>query len=126
MNVLRRCRSFHVDTRSCSVRRQKEIQMRKILIAAAIAIGAALAAPAQASEALPPTIALQLDEQPVEFTQSAASHRRHMIIQQNMRQLRHGRGYVRGYGPGGRYGYGRAYGHRRGYGPRPGYGYRRF
>lgn len=80
--------------------------MRKLIVIGALAIGAAVTAPAQASEALPPAVAQHLDKAPVEFTWSAAAERRHMI----MRSQRRGHG-----------GYGRGYG----YGPRPGYGYRR-
>lgn len=68
---------------------------------------------AHASETLPAATAQQLDQQPAEFTQSAASQRRHMIIRETMRQQRYGN---RGYGHR-RYGYGPRYGH----GPRPGY-----
>lgn len=89
--------------------------MRTIVVLAALGIGLSLAAPAKASESLPPAIAAQLDQQPAEFTWSAAAERRHMIMRETMRQQRYGRGY--GYGP--RPHYGRGYG----YGPRPGYGY---
>lgn len=96
--------------------------MRKLLILAAFAIGAAVTAPAQASETLPPALAQHLDKAPAEFTWSAAAERRHMIMRNTMRQQRYGRGYGYrgGYGYGRpHYGYGRPY-----YGPRHGY-YRR-
>lgn len=105
--------------------------MRKILILAAFAFGAVATAPAQASEALPPAMAQQLAGQPAEYTMSAAAQRRHMMIEETMRQQRRDqrRGYDRGR-PGPRYGYDRGYGPRpgygRGYGPPPGYGYRRY
>lgn len=90
---------------------------RNIMFALIGALGLASAAvmvpnAASASESLPASVADRLGNQPVEFTQSAASQRRHMMIEQNMRAQR---GYGRGYGPR------RAYGPPRGYGPR-GYG----
>ena len=95
--------------------------MRKLLMIGAVAMGAAFAAPAQATEALPHPLAQHLDHAPAEFTWSAAAERRHMIMRETMRQQRYGRGY--GYGPRHGYGYGRRYG-----GPppwAPAHGYRR-
>ena len=82
--------------------------MRKLLIFAAIAIGSALTAPAMASEALPKSLAERLDKAPAEYSWSAAAERRHMIMEETMRQQRYGRGYgsPRGYGPPRGYGYG--------------------
>lgn len=85
---------------------------------------------ALANEALPAAIADRLDGHAVEFTQSAASQRRHMMIEQQMRAQRgYGRGPAygrRGYGPPrGYYGPRRGYGYGpRPYGPPPGYGRR--
>ncbi|UZF95590.1 hypothetical protein [Bosea sp. NBC_00550] len=102
--------------------------MRNLLIAAAVAFGG-LTAAAMASEAVPQSLAEHLDKAPAEFTQSAASQRRHMIMEETMRQQRRdqyrgggygrGPGYGRGYGPGPRY-YGPHPGYRR---PPPPYGY---
>lgn len=89
--------------------------MRKLLILTTIAIGSALAAPAMASEALPKELAQRLDKATAAYSWSAAAERRHMIIEETMRQQRYGRGY--GYGPRG-YGPPRGYG----YGPGPGWG----
>ena len=95
--------------------------MRHILIAAAIALGAA-ATPAAAGEAFGG--ASRLDQLEATYVRHNREHRM-WEIQRNMeRQQRHGydrrgRGYDRGYG----YGYGRRYG-----GPpphAPAYGYRR-
>lgn len=89
--------------------------MRKLLILATIALGSAFAAPAMASEALPKELAARLDKAPAEYSWSAAAERRHMIMEETMRQQRYGRGG--GYGPRG-YGPPRGYG----YGPGPGWG----
>jgi hypothetical protein len=77
---------------------------------------AAASTPALAGEAVPAAIARHLDEQPAEFTASAAKMRRMAIIQHNLNRQNHygNRGYGRGPGYGPRPGYG--------YGPRPGYG----
>jgi hypothetical protein len=110
---------------------REENRMRRFLIASAFAVSAAtamLAAPAaEAGEALAPSVARQLDGQPLAFSASAAKRERMMIIQQNMARQRHYEnrgGYGRGYGGYGRgYGYGRRHG-----GPpawAPAYGYRR-
>ncbi|WNJ92485.1 hypothetical protein [Bosea sp. 685] len=81
------------------------------LASAAIATSTAV----NAAEALPATVAHQLDGQAAEFTMTAAKQRRLMIIEETQRQQRYGR---RGYGRGPGYGYGP----RRGYdGPPPGY-----
>lgn len=95
------------------------------IVGAFALVGSSLiAAPsANAGQALPPAVAGELDRQPIEYSQSAASQRRHMIMRETMRQQRYGnRGhaYGRGYGPRPGYGYSR------GYGPRPAYGYRRY
>ena len=87
--------------------------MRKLLIFTAIALGSGLAVPAMASEAVPRELAQRLDKATVAYSWSAAAERRHMIIEETMRQQRYGRGY----------GYGRGYSPPRGYGPPPGYGY---
>lgn len=101
--------------------------MRKLIIAAAIALGSLSAASAMASPAVPQALASRIDKLPAEFTWSAAAERRHMIMRETERQQRYGqgprRGYDRGYGPGPRYSYGP--GPRHGYGPGPGPGYRR-
>lgn len=112
--------------------------MRLPIIAAALAIGAALSSPAHAAEALPPDVALQLDQQAVAFTMSAAAQRRHMMIEETMRQQQRQQRRERGgYGRGGddrggyerdrgRSGYDRpAYRRDRGF-DGPGYGYRRY
>lgn len=97
--------------------------MRKLLTLAALGIGIVLAAPAMASQDLPAATAQQLDKQAAEYTRSAASERRHMIMRETMRQQRYDQ-RRRAYGP--RHGYsGRGYGYGpRHHGPRPGY-YRR-
>lgn len=79
-----------------------------------------LTTPAGASEAVPAAVARHLDEQPAEFTASAAKMRRMMIIQDSIDRQN---GYRRGYGP--RHGYGPRPGYGYGYGPRPGYGHHR-
>lgn len=105
--------------------------MRHYLIIAALAIGAGIAAPAVASEALPQPLAQRLDQQAADYTMTAAKERRLYMMQETMRRQQYGRGgpgYGRGYGPRPRYDYGPGYGPRpgygppRGYGPRPGYG----
>ncbi|MGO4736841.1 hypothetical protein AB4099_09875 [Bosea sp. 2KB_26] len=86
--------------------------MRRFLITATIVIGAAatmagLAPAAQASEAIAPAIAQQLDRQPLAFAMTDAKRERLMIIQDNMnRQRYYGRrdGYSHGYGYGRRHG----------------------
>lgn len=103
--------------------------MRKLLILAALAIGAGISAPAMASEALPQPLARQLDQQAAEFSMTAAKERRLYMMQETTRRQQYGRGgpgYNRGYGARPRYGYGPGYGPRPGYGPPRGYGYRRY
>ncbi len=102
--------------------------MRRILMAAGLALTAIAAAPASATPQTVPQ-ALALDRLPAEYTRHTREHR-HWEIQQNMERqhrrdyYRHGRGYDRGYGH--RYG-GPGYGGPgwRGappYGRAPGYG----
>ncbi|MEI5664222.1 hypothetical protein WBO78_04715 [Bosea sp. CCNWLW174] len=98
--------------------------MNRFSIAAAFMLGAALFSPAfasdaEASEALPASLAAKLDELPAAFTMTAAKRRRLMMMQDATRQQRwHER--RRGYG----YGYGHpSYG--RPYGPPPRHGYYR-
>jgi hypothetical protein len=105
--------------------------MRRLILSAAIVIGAAFAAPAMASEAVPQDLAQRLDQAEADFTMTAAKRRRLMMMQNA--QPRYGRGpgygprpgyYGRGpgYGPRpGYYGRGPGYAPRPGYGPRPGY-----
>lgn len=111
MNRLTPC-AFYIAT--------KESLMRLLILSAAIAVGAALSAPAIASESLAPQLAQRLDKAPVEFTMTAAKQRRLMMIEESQRRQRYGRpGY--GYG---RPGYGRpGYGYGRPQRPQPGYGY---
>lgn len=95
--------------------------MRKLLIAAGLALAALAASPAGAApQSLPKTE--MLDRLPAEFTRHTREHR-HWEIQRNMERqhrrdyYRHGRGYDRGYGY-----------HRRHGGPppwAPAHGYRR-
>lgn len=95
--------------------------MRRILIAAGLALAAFAAAPASAAPQTVPQ-AQALDKLPAEYTRHTREHR-HWEIQRNMEWQhrrgydRHGRGYDRSYGYGHRYG---------GPPPRaPAYGYRR-
>jgi hypothetical protein len=99
--------------------------MRRILMAAGLALTAIAATPAGAvPQSLPQAGAL--DRLPVEYTRHTREHRmweiqRNMERQQRYDHRRYGRGYDRRYDR--RYGYGRRYG-----GPpphAPAYGYRR-
>jgi hypothetical protein len=99
--------------------------MRRILMAAGLALTAIAATPAGAvTQSLPQAGAL--DRLPVEYTRHTREHRmweiqRNMERQQRYDHRRYGRGYDRRYDR--RYGYGRRYG-----GPpphAPAYGYRR-
>ncbi len=98
--------------------------MNRLSIAAAIMLGAALVSPAfassaEASEALPSSLAAKLDELPAAFTMTDAKRRRLMIMQHAERQQRW-QERRRGYGYGYRHpGYGRPYG------PPPRHGYYR-
>lgn len=98
--------------------------MNRLSIAAAVMLGAALLSPAfasdaEASEALPASLAAKLDELPAAFTMTEAKRRRLMMMQDATRQQRwHER--RRGYG----YGYGHP-GYGRPYGPPPRHGYYR-
>lgn len=95
--------------------------MRKLLIAAGLALAAFAASPASAApQSLPKTEAL--DRLPAEYTRHTREHRmweiqRNMERQHRRDYYRHGRGYDRGYG----------YGRRHGGPPRwaPAHGYRR-
>jgi Ni/Co efflux regulator RcnB len=73
--------------------------MRKLLIAASLALAAFAVAPAGAAAPQSLPQAEQLDKLPAEFTRHNREHR-HWEIQRNMerRHFRHGRGYDRGYG----------------------------
>ncbi|HEV7325448.1 MAG TPA: hypothetical protein VGN91_10280 [Bosea sp. (in: a-proteobacteria)] len=98
--------------------------MNRLSIAAAFMLGAALFSPAfastaEASEAVPSSLAAKLDELPAAFTMTDAKRRRLMMMQEAARQQRwHER--RRGYG----YGYGRP-GYGRPYAPPPRHGYYR-
>ena len=71
------------------------------LVGALAIAGAAIASPTTAdAQALPANMAAGLDQQPVEYSMTAAKERRLMMMQEANRQQRYGRG---------------------GYGPRPGY-----
>jgi hypothetical protein len=98
--------------------------MYRLSIAATFMLGAALFSPsfapsAQASEAVPASLARQLDGQPAAFTMTDAKRRRLMMMHEAAREQRY-QERRRGYG----YGYGR-----HGYGPpprpQPPYGYGR-
>jgi hypothetical protein len=87
----------------------------RVAISALAVAGASVASPANvlAGEALPPSVARQLDQMDAEFTMTDAKRRRLEFMQmQAARQQRHDRGG---------YGRGPGYGNRDGYGPR-GYG----
>ncbi len=98
--------------------------MNRFSIAATVMLGAALLSPAfasgaEASEAVPTSLATRLDELPAAFTMTDAKRRRLMMMQDATRQQRwHER--RRGYG----YGYGHP-GYGRPYGPPPRHGYYR-
>ncbi len=80
--------------------------MNRFSIAAAMMFGAALLSPglapgAQASEAVPASLARQLDGQPAEFTMTEAKRRRLMMMHETTRQQRYHerrRAYEYGYG----------------------------
>ena len=105
--------------------------MNRLSIAAAFMLGAALFSPAfasaaQASEAVPASLARALDGQDAAFTMTDAKRRRLMMMQDATRQQRwheRRRGYGYGYGYG-RPGYGRP-GYGRPYAPPPRHGYYR-
>ncbi|CAH1664923.1 DNA-directed RNA polymerase III 47 kDa polypeptide [Hyphomicrobiales bacterium] len=107
--------------------------MRRLLMAAGLALAAIAATPASAApQAIPQAEAL--DRLPVEYARHTREHREWEIQQNMARQhrrdsYRHGRGYDRGYGYGYRGGPGRGHddGGPRGrgmppYGQAPGYG----
>jgi len=97
--------------------------MRRILMAAGLALAAIATTPATAAPQTVP-LAQALDGLPAEYARHTREHR-HWEIQQNMERqhrrdsYRHGRGYDRGYGYGHRYGgpppHAPAYGYRRHY-----------
>ncbi|KRE12295.1 hypothetical protein ASE66_17185 [Bosea sp. Root483D1] len=98
--------------------------MKRLSIAAAVMLGAALLTPAltsgaEAGEAVPASLAAKLDELPAAFTMTDAKRRRLMMMQDATRQQRwHDRRRGNSYGYG-HPGYGRPHG------PPPRHGYYR-